>query len=98
MRCEIHNVQAPVPAEEVGAKLVHAAALAHGRTGLTIASHTGPGVPAMAQIALLEEAGVSPRHWIWVHAQAEKERALHLEAARRGAWVEFDGIAPESVE
>jgi phosphotriesterase-related protein len=88
----------PGSLSEVDAKLVRAAAMAHQHTGLTIASHTGPGVPALAQIALLEEAGVSPRHWIWVHAQVERETALHLEAARHGAWVEFDGIAPNSVE
>jgi predicted metal-dependent phosphotriesterase family hydrolase len=83
---------------EVDAKLVRAAALVHQRTGLTIASHTGPGVPALAQIDLLEELGVSPRAWIWVHAQAEPDSAIHLQAARRGAWVEFDGIAPNTVE
>ena len=49
------------PLSEVDAKLVRAAARVHQRTGLTIASHTGPGVPAMAQIDLLEELGVSPR-------------------------------------
>src|SRR5262249_26942238 len=46
------------PLSDVDAKLVRAAAIVHRRTGLTIASHTGPGVPAMAQIALLEENGV----------------------------------------
>jgi phosphotriesterase-related protein len=86
------------PLSEVDAKLVRAAAIVHRRTGLTIASHTGPGVPAMAQIELLEEAGVSPSGWIWVHAQVERDTELHEAAARRGAWVEFDGIGPDSVE
>jgi phosphotriesterase-related protein len=86
------------PLSEVDAKLVRAAARVHQRTGLTIASHTGPGVPAMAQIDLLEELGVSPGAWIWVHAQSEKDTAMHIRAARRGAWVEFDGIGPNSVE
>lgn len=86
------------PLSDVDTKLVRAAARVHQRTGLTIASHTGPGVPALAQIALLEELGVSPRGWIWVHAQSEKDSALHLQAARRGAWVEFDGIAPNTIE
>jgi predicted metal-dependent phosphotriesterase family hydrolase len=86
------------PLSEVDAKLVRAAARVHQRTGLTIASHTGPGIPALAQLDLLEEVGVSPRAWIWVHAQAEPDSAIHLQAARRGAWVEFDGIAPNTVE
>jgi phosphotriesterase-related protein len=29
---------------------------------------------------------------VQVHANAEKDFALHLEALRRGAWVEYDGI------
>jgi phosphotriesterase-related protein len=86
------------PLSDVDAKLVRAAARVHRRTGLTIASHTGPGVPALAQIALLEELGVSPSAWIWVHAQNERDGAVHIQAARRGAWVEFDGIGPTTIE
>jgi phosphotriesterase-related protein len=86
------------PLSEVDAKLVRAAARVHQRTGLTIASHTGPGIPALAQIDLLEQLGVSPRAWIWVHAQAEQDPAIHLQAARRGAWVELDGIAPNTID
>jgi phosphotriesterase-related protein len=42
--------------------------------------------------ASLETAGASPPHFIWVHTQAEPDPALHLEMARRGAWLEYDGI------
>jgi phosphotriesterase-related protein len=35
---------------------------------------------------------------VWVHAQSESDTALHLEAARLGAWVQFDGIAPGAVD
>jgi len=28
---------------------------------------------------------------VWVHAQAESDRAVHLKVAERGAWVSLDG-------
>lgn len=81
------------PLSEMDAKLVKAAAIAHRRTGLTIASHTGDGVAAMAQISTLKSLGVAPASFIWVHAQNEADTRLHLRAAEAGAWVEFDGIS-----
>ena len=45
-------------------------------------------------VSILEEEGVSPAAWIWVHAYGERDRMRHVEAARRGAWVEFDGLNP----
>ena len=48
--------------------LIRAAAIAHKKTGLAIASHTGPDAPAFEQLAVLEEEGVSPSAFIWVHA------------------------------
>jgi phosphotriesterase-related protein len=80
------------PLSETHAKLLSAAALTHLRTGLVIASHTGNGTAALAQLALLKERGVRPSAFIWVHAQNELATATHLEAAKQGAWVEFDGI------
>jgi phosphotriesterase-related protein len=85
------------PLSEINAKLVAAAALTHLRTGLTIGSHTGDGVAAMQQMDILEKNGVSPKAFIWIHAQNEKDKAVHLRAAKRGCWIEFDGISPDSV-
>lgn len=84
------------PLSEIDAKLVKAAALTHLQTGLTIGSHTGNGVAAMAQLDLLERLGVSSQAFIWIHAQNEKDHAVHQRAAKRGCWVEFDGIGPKS--
>jgi len=83
---------------EVERKLIHAAALAHRATGLTIGAHTGPVVAALEQLDILERAGVHPSAWIWIHAQGEPDSARHIAAARRGAWIEFDGIDPTSLE
>jgi len=79
-------------------KLVRAAALTHLATGLTIASHTGPAVLAFAEIKTLEEEGVSPSAFIWVHAQNEKDLSQHVRAAEMGAWVSFDGINDDNVD
>ena len=85
------------PLSAVDAKLVRAAALTHRETRLPIASHTGSGAAALEQLDLLEQAGVPLSAFIWVHAQSERDQTFHTRAARRGAWVEFDGISPASV-
>jgi len=82
------------PLPELHRKLVRAAARAHKRSGLTIACHTGDGKAALDQLAVLKEEGVAPAAWVWVHANSERDPAIHLEAARAGGWVEFDGVGP----
>ena len=85
------------PLSEVDAKIVRAAAIAHRGTGLTIASHTTTGAAAMAEIELLDRAGVSAGAFIWVHAHNEREASFQTRAAKAGAWVEFDGVAEDSI-
>ena len=83
----------------VDEKLVRAAAIAHRQTGLTIAVHTsGNSEGALRQLVLLREEGVSGEAWIWVHANNAKDDEALREAARLGAWLSFDGIAPETLE
>lgn len=86
------------PLSPVNRKILEAAARTHRATGLTIAAHTGDGVAALEQLSILEKEGVSPSAWIWVHAQNESRSEKHIEAASRGAWVEFDGIGPETTD
>ena len=88
----------PGPLSAIDEKLVRAACRTHLQTGLTIASHTGPATPAFEQLQVLTEEGVDPSAWIWVHAQNEDESAHHVEAAQRGAWVEFDGYEPDRTQ
>ncbi len=85
------------PLSAVDAKLVSAAAFTHRETGLAIASHTGTGLAAVEQLDCLERAGVPLSAFIWVHAHSERDPEFHERVARRGAWVEFDGIAEASV-
>jgi phosphotriesterase-related protein len=83
---------------EVHRKLALAAALTHLETGLAITSHTGNGEAVLDQLAVLKQAGVRAEAFIWVHAQAEPNRDLHVRAAEAGAWVEFDGLNGTTVE
>jgi len=73
-------------------KLVKAAALTHLSTGLTICSHTGPANAAFEQLDILQQQGVSPSAFVWVHAQEEKDKLYFEKAATMGAWVSLDGI------
>jgi len=72
-------------------KIITAAALAHQKTGLVIASHTGPEKPAFAQIKVLESMGIDPSAFIWVHAQGGTLQG-NIEAARSGAWISLDNV------
>ncbi len=86
------------PLSDIDRKIVEAAALTHKATGLPIASHTGDGTAAHQELDVLQEQGVPLEAFIWVHAQGEGDQAHHRRAAERGAWVEFDGIGPDSVD
>lgn len=86
------------PLSDIERKLIRAAATTHLETGLTIGTHTRLAVSAFAQLAELDARGVHPSAWIWIHAQHEKDLSQQLEAARRGAWISFDGISTDSVD
>jgi phosphotriesterase-related protein len=85
------------PLSDIDRKLVVGAARAHRATGLTIAVHTGDGEAARAIVKTLATEGVAPAAYVWVHAQNEQDRRIHVELARAGAWVELDGVAPQTL-
>ncbi len=74
-------------------KIVRAAAMTHRATGLAIASHTGPATPAFQQLKVLHSEQVPSEAFIWVHAQNEPDKRMHIEFASRGGWVSLDGLA-----
>jgi phosphotriesterase-related protein len=78
------------------AKILWAAAKAGVATNAAIGSHTIRGRVVRDQLAIIEQAGYTPERFIWIHTQAEPDFALHLEIARRGAWIEYDGIGDEA--
>jgi len=85
------------PLSEIDRKIVRAAAITSRTTGLPIASHTGTGVAAVAELDELDRAGVPASRFIWVHAHSERDPTFHTRVAKAGAWVEFDGISENSV-
>jgi len=73
-------------------KILQAAALAGRETNAVIGSHTVRGRVVREQLDIIEVMGYSAGRFIWIHTQAEPDFDLHLEMARRGAWLEYDSI------
>lgn len=88
----------PEPLAPTQAKVIRAAAITARATGLTIATHTGRADQAMEILDIVEGEGVAPDRWIFVHAQNEPDVGKLLAVARRGAWIELDGLAEETVD
>jgi phosphotriesterase-related protein len=88
----------PGPLVPIQQKIVRAAARTHRRTGLTVASHTVAGVAALEELDLAAKEGMELSRFIVVHADGESDRKFHHEIARRGAWVEFDGIGGRPIK
>jgi len=86
------------PLPELSRKIVTAAALASRETGLPVCAHTGDGLAAQEQLDILTRNKVAPSKFVWVHAQNERDFAVHEKMARAGAWVEFDGISPQGLD
>jgi phosphotriesterase-related protein len=82
----------PTPLE---VRNLQAAAHASQQTGAIVASHTASGALARREMEILETAGLDLGRFIWVHANLEPDPAIHLEAAQRGAYVEFDAIGAQ---
>ncbi|MBZ0295614.1 MAG: esterase [Anaerolineae bacterium] len=74
------------------AKILRAASRAARETQAVIGSHTIRGRVVRDQLDIIEAAGYTPQRYIWIHTQAEPNFDLHLEVAKRGAWIEYDSI------
>ena len=90
------NPTTPLPSIE--RKLVRAAALAQKSTGAALGIHSGPAAPLLEELEILEVVGVRLSRFVWIHAQAERDRATVLRIARRGVWISYDGINPQNPE
>src|SRR5690606_1100852 len=73
-------------------KILRAAARAAAQGNAVIGSHTIRASVVREQLNIIEAAGYSPERFIWIHTQAEADVAIRLDIARRGAWIEYDGI------
>ena len=72
-------------------KFLRAAGRAAVETGAAVASHTVLGSTAKKQADILESISPAIR-FVWVHAQAERNRRWHRELAARGVFIEFDAL------
>ena len=77
---------------ETERKILRAAAQAAAKVNAVIGSHTIRASVVREQLDIVEAEGYSAERFIWIHTQAEPDIAFHLEVARRGAWIEYDGI------
>ncbi|HEY2982098.1 MAG TPA: esterase, partial [Anaerolineales bacterium] len=77
---------------ECETKILRAAASAGRQTNSVIGSHTIRGRVVRDQLDVIESLGYTAARFIWIHTQAEPDFDLHLERARRGAWIEYDAI------
>ncbi len=73
-------------------KILRAAATAGLETNAVIGSHTIRGRVVRDQLDIIEAMGYASDRFIWIHTQAEPDFELHLEMAKRGAWLEYDSI------
>lgn len=73
-------------------KILRAAATVGRETNAVIGSHTIRGRVVRDQLNIIEALGYTAERFIWIHTQAEPDFELHLEMARRGAWIEYDAI------
>jgi phosphotriesterase-related protein len=82
---------------ECETKVLRAAAGAGTTTNAIIGSHTIRGRVVRDQLRIIEAAGYSPERFIWIHTQAEPDFDLHVQIARRGAWIEYDAIGSDQL-
>jgi phosphotriesterase-related protein len=79
-------------------KILRAAATAGRETNAVIGSHTIRGRVVRDQLDIIEAMNYDVGRFIWIHTQAEPDFELHLEMARRGAWLEYDAIGNIDIE
>jgi phosphotriesterase-related protein len=79
-------------------KILRAAARAAKATGAVIGSHTIKGRVVRDELEIIEAVGLTLDRFIWIHTQAEPDFDLHLQVARRGAWIEYDAIGSDNFD
>ncbi len=74
-------------------KLLRAAIKTSLETGLRIQCHVWNEPSVKRTFEILEEENLPFDNFIWVHADTKMDIPLILEVAKKGMWIEFDGIA-----
>ncbi len=79
----------PTPLE---VRNLRAAVMTSRATGAMVGCHTIGGAAALRILDVLDAAGHDMTRFIWIHAHTELDMGIHIEAARRGIYLEFDAI------
>jgi phosphotriesterase-related protein len=88
-----------IPFSDNIVKILEAAVITYKSTGLPIAVHTSNGgAPAKEEMKILQKNNVPLSNWIWIHAQNEKDISIHIDAAKKGAWISFDNVAGDNMD
>jgi phosphotriesterase-related protein len=74
-------------------KLLRAAIKTSSETGLRIQCHVWKDPCVKRTFEILEEENLPFDNFIWIHADVTFDMPLILEVAKKGMWIEFDGIA-----
>jgi len=73
-------------------KVLRAAVRAAKEVNAIIGSHTIRGRVVKDQLNIIESLGYTAERFLWIHTQAERDFDLHIEMAKRGAWIEYDNL------
>jgi phosphotriesterase-related protein len=88
-----------VPFSDNITRILEAAAITYKATGLPIGVHTSNGgAPAKQQMKIFQSKNIPLGSWIWIHAQNEKDISVHIEAAKKGAWISFDNVSAGNMD
>ncbi|MBL9166633.1 MAG: hypothetical protein JNN07_02690 [Verrucomicrobiales bacterium] len=82
---------------EIDEKLVRAAAITSGRTGLSVTCHTGGGPAGLAATRLFAEQGGMPSRFVVAHSDSHG-LSFNQQIAELGAWVSFDAVSRRPLE
>jgi len=74
-------------------KLLRAAIKTSLHTGLRIHCHVWLAESMLRVIEILDEEQLPYDHFIWVHADASMKMSMIFEYAKKGMWIQFDGLA-----
>jgi phosphotriesterase-related protein len=88
-----------VPFSDNITRILDAAAITYKATGLPIGIHTSNGgAAAKQQMKIFQSKNIPLSSWIWIHAQNEKDISVHIEAAKKGAWISFDNVSGDNMD
>jgi phosphotriesterase-related protein len=79
-------------------KIIRAAVYCSLRTGVSVMCHTGEREAAMSFLRIALHEGADPGKLIVAHCDSVEDVNCHIEIAKKGAWLGYDGIGASTCE